>query len=71
MDELRDAGRLVHGDILAGGDWIRAELKDSSSCFTCGSLMPAIIEGRFCCDCEGENAASFEAAWTARRETTA
>jgi len=61
-DELRDAGRYIYGDVLAGADWIRAELSNSSSCESCGSPDPAIIEGRFCCDCTGDNAEGYRMA---------
>ena len=57
-DELRDAGRYF-ADPAARADWIRDELRDSSSCYTCGSPAPAIIEGRYCCDCTGEDRQRF------------
>ncbi len=56
----REEAAIVHadhwGDPMASWDFRRDELKDSSSCFTCGSPDPAIIEGRFCCDCPDRNA---------------
>jgi len=57
--ELREAGRWTSGDILAGADWILAELRDSFPCQTCGSLEPAIIEGAYCCDCTDEAHEAF------------
>ena len=65
-DDLRAAGRYQYGDVLAGADWRLAELKNSSSCVTCGSPDPAIIEGRYCSDCVDEDAEAFEEAWTNR-----
>lgn len=51
MTELLDGGRLVHGDILAGGDWVRAELANTSSCPNCGELEPVRLEGGTCSAC--------------------
>lgn len=53
-DEFYDDDATSGFDPLGRADFIWDELKNSSSCFTCGSPDPAIIEGRFCCDCTGE-----------------
>jgi hypothetical protein len=65
-DDEVTSGR-PHPDWIEDMDFRRKQLQESSPCFTCGSPDPAIIDGRFCCECEGENAESFEAAWAARR----
>ena len=62
MDELDDHAF----DPYARADWILDQLRDSFSCRTCGSPDPAIIEGRFCCDCTGDNAEAFQRTRTAR-----
>jgi hypothetical protein len=49
----------VYADPMALADFRLDELRDSFPCFTCGSLMPSIIEGRFCSDCTGENRQGF------------
>lgn len=36
---------------LPAGDWLRAELRDSSSCPTCGALEPVRIEAGACSEC--------------------
>ena len=64
-DELRDAGRYF-ADPAARADWLRDELRDSSSCYTCGSPAPAIIEGRFCSDCKDADRQGFLDARVAR-----
>ena len=46
--------RVVRNDVLAYADWLRDQLKNSSSCRTCGSPDPAIISGAHCSDCPDE-----------------
>lgn len=53
-------------DLLANADFRLDQLRDSFPCRTCGSLEPAIIEGRFCCDCVGGDAEAFQRTRAAR-----
>lgn len=53
-------------DYLASADFLLDQERDHFPCRTCGSRMPTIIEGRFCCDCTGENAEGYRATREAR-----
>jgi Zn finger protein HypA/HybF involved in hydrogenase expression len=50
---------LPFDDYMASADFRLDEDRDSFSCQTCDSLTPAVIEGRFCSDCTGENRQGF------------
>ena len=69
-DEFYDDEITSGFDPRERADWIRDQLKDSSSCFTCKSPDPAIIEGRYCSDCTGINAEAFRATRAVREAAT-
>lgn len=48
---------VFHGiDFAANADFILDQERDHFPCRTCGSRMPAIIEGPFCSDCPDREA---------------
>jgi len=57
-DELYDDD-ITSYDPLAAADFRLDYYRDHSSCRTCGSPDPAIIEGAYCCDCKGADHEAF------------
>lgn len=57
LHEAYEALRRVLGPSTP--ESVGATLRSESPCWTCGSLMPAIIEGRYCCDCVGDDHQAF------------
>lgn len=69
MDEIRDGGRLVYGDILASSDWKLALLDDSSTCPRCGSVSPVRLGRELggaygCSECASYDRCAIHGGWT-------
>ena len=69
-DEFYDDETTSGFDPYFRADWILDQLRDSFPCRTCGSPDPAIIEGRFCCDCTGDDAEAFQRTRAVRLEAS-